>query len=81
VQSAHDRPFDAIILDLQMPVMDGPSMYRELRALPCATPVLLLSAYGAKNAQLELGAEAAMDKPFDPFTLADRVRALARHAP
>jgi CheY-like chemotaxis protein len=67
------RPFDLIVLDLTMPVMDGPTFFRALRALPCGSPVLLLSAYGAQAARRELGAEAAMDKPFDPFLLADRV--------
>jgi two-component system OmpR family response regulator len=71
VRSTHR--FDVIVLDLSMPVMDGRTFYRELRALPCDTPVMLLSAYGGQTARQELGAEAAMDKPFDPFVLGDRV--------
>lgn len=67
---AHER-FDLIVLDLSMPVMDGRACFRALRELPCDTPVLLLSAYGAASAQLELGAEGAMDKPFDPLALVE----------
>jgi CheY-like chemotaxis protein len=74
VRASH--PFDLIVLDLSMPVMDGPTFFRALRALPCETPVLLLSAHGARAARRELGAEAAMDKPFDPFVLAERVRGM-----
>src|SRR5262245_48734363 len=50
VRSTH--PFDLIVLDLQMPVMDGRTFYRRMRELPCDSPVLLLSAYGAASAQL-----------------------------
>ena len=72
--------FDLIILDLSMPVMDGRACYRGLRALPCDTPVLLLSAHGAAEARRELGAQAAMAKPFDPFVLAERVNELVADA-
>ena len=58
--------FDAILLDLQMPVMDGRTFYREMRARGVETPVIILSAYGADAAKEELQAEAAVAKPFDP---------------
>ena len=61
--------FDAIVLDLQMPVMDGRTFYREMRARGFDTPVILLSAYGADAAKKELNAEAAVAKPFDPDVL------------
>ena len=57
---------DAVVLDLEMPVMDGRAFYHRLRAARCMTPVIILSAHGAKQAQRELGADAALDKPFDP---------------
>jgi CheY-like chemotaxis protein len=68
--------FDAIVLDLQMPRMDGRSFFRELRARGNTTPVLILSAYGAQAARRELGAEASVAKPFDPEVLVDAVRQL-----
>src|SRR5687768_1904149 len=55
---------DAIVLDLQMPVMDGRQFYRELRARGLETPVVIVSAYGAEEARRELGAPAAVGKPF-----------------
>ena len=61
--------FDAILLDLQMPVMDGRTFYREMRARGVGTPVIILSAYGANEAREELQAEAAVAKPFDPDDL------------
>jgi two-component system response regulator ResD len=72
------QEYDLIILDLSMPLMDGRTYFRELRALSSRTPVMLLSAFGAETAQRELGAEAALAKPFDPFVLSERVRQLFR---
>jgi len=68
---------DVIVLDLEMPVMDGREFYRELRSRGQDVPVLILSAYNARAAQMELGAEASLDKPFDPTELAARVHELA----
>ena len=60
-----DQQFDLLVLDLQMPVLDGRAMYRELRARGHDVPTLVLSAFGAEAAREELGAEAALRKPFD----------------
>jgi DNA-binding response OmpR family regulator len=68
--------YDLIVLDLQMPNMDGREFFREFRARGGTTPVLLLSAYGALDARHELGAEAAISKPFDPTVLVRAVRLL-----
>jgi DNA-binding response OmpR family regulator len=70
-----ERP-DLIILDLQMPKLDGKAVYRQLRSRGLQTPVLIASAFGAREAQLELGAQAAMEKPFDPDRLVETVRDL-----
>jgi DNA-binding response OmpR family regulator len=60
---------DAIVLDVEMPEMDGRGFFRELRARGDTTPVLIASAYGAREVQRELGAEASVEKPFDPEVL------------
>lgn len=65
---------DALILDLRMPGMDGRTLYREVRARGHLIPVLIASAYGARAAQQELGAEASIDKPFDPERLLEAIR-------
>ena len=54
-----------VILDLHMPVMDGRAFYRALRAGGHQVPVLLLSAESVHTARTELGADAALAKPFD----------------
>src|ERR1700727_3446464 len=65
---------DAILLDVMMPGMDGPTTFRELRKNPATAkiPVLLLTAkvQGADQRRFaDLGVEAVLVKPFDPLTL------------
>lgn len=59
----------AIVLDLEMPVMDGREFYLEIRRSGCYAPVLILSAFDPKGACRELRADAFMEKPFDPDAL------------
>jgi CheY-like chemotaxis protein len=65
---------DAILLDVMMPGMDGPSTFRELRNNPATAkiPVLLLTAKVQSSDQrrfADLGVEGVLFKPFDPMTL------------
>ena len=74
------QDFDLVILDLQMPRMDGRAMFAEMRMQGFTVPVLILSAYGADAARSELQADAALDKPFEVTVLVNRVRSLlSRH--
>lgn len=66
-----------IILDLSMPEMDGREFYRRARDAGLEAPVVILSAYGAADAKKELGAEAALAKPFDTDQLVATVKRLA----
>ena len=66
--SSYPNP-QAIVLDLNMPGLDGRQFYQRARELGYQSPVLILSAYGAHAAQRELGAEAALAKPFEPEIL------------
>ena len=65
---------DAILLDVMMPGMDGPTTFRELRKNPVTAhiPVLLLTAKVQSTDQrrfADLGVNAILFKPFDPLTL------------
>ena len=69
---------DAILLDVMMPGMDGPTTFRELRKNPATEkiPVLLLTAKVQSSDQrrfADLGVESVLFKPFDPMTLADQI--------
>jgi DNA-binding response OmpR family regulator len=69
LEVARSKDIDLIVLDLRMPVLDGRGFFRELRKEGHQIPVLIASAYGARSAQVELGAEGAIEKPFDPDAL------------
>ena len=71
---------DIIILDLAMPVMDGRTFFRELRARGDTTPVLILSAFGAREAARELRADGYVQKPFRPDELAEKIRSVLERA-
>jgi len=69
---------DAILLDVMMPGMDGPTTFRELRKNPvtASIPVLLLTAKVQASDQrrfADLGVQAILFKPFDPLTLSQQV--------
>jgi CheY-like chemotaxis protein len=75
---AIDLQPDAILLDVMMPGMDGPTTFRELRRNPAtsAIPVLLLTAKVQGSDQrrfADLGVEAILFKPFDPLTLSSQI--------
>ena len=79
-----ERP-DAILLDVMMPGLDGPSRLVELRADPATRdiPVVFVTAknQAAKRERLtRLGADGALAKPFDPLKLASDVAATLRWA-
>lgn len=72
--------YDVILLDLQMPRMDGRTFYREMRNRGYDTQVVIVSAYGAEEAKRELKAAAAIPKPLDPDLLVETVQRIAAAA-
>ena len=69
---------DAILLDVMMPDMDGPTTFEQLQALPATRPipVILLTAKvqpGDRRRFSELGVKAVIAKPFDPVDLPAQV--------
>jgi len=76
-------PYEAIILDIAMPRMDGLEVCKRLRAGGDRTPVLMLTARGEVDdrvAGLDVGADDYLVKPFALRELLARVRALLRRA-
>jgi CheY-like chemotaxis protein len=72
------RP-DLVLLDVMMPVMDGPATLRELRKIPevADTPVVFMTAKAQAHEIdkfKEIGAIDVVCKPFDPISLSDTIR-------
>ena len=77
------EPFDALVLDLMLPDMDGLEVCRELRSRS-STPVLMLTARGDaadRIVGLEMGADDYLPKPFEPRELLARLKAILRRGP
>ncbi len=73
--------YDAIVLDILLPEMDGIALCRELRAGDDWTPILILTAMDAVEERitgLDAGADDYLGKPFDFGELLARLRALTR---
>jgi len=73
--------YDAVILDVMLPVKDGFSVCRTIRASGCAVPILMVTARDAVDARIEgldCGADDYLVKPFDFGELLARLRALVR---
>src|SRR5438270_144558 len=78
---ATDGSFDLIILDRMLPVLDGLSVLKALRAARIDTPILILSALasvGDRIEGLECGSDDYLVKPFSFAELLARVNALLR---
>ena len=75
--------YDIVILDVMLPVKDGHTVCRELRASGFRTPILMLTARGAVDDRVEgldSGADDYLAKPFDFKELLARLRALLRRS-
>jgi DNA-binding response OmpR family regulator len=78
------EPYDAVVLDLMLPDIDGLEVCRQLRASSSGVPVLMLTARGDtmdRVVGLEIGADDYMPKPFEPRELLARLRAILRRRP
>ena len=84
LERVSEGAFDAVVLDIMLPGLDGLAVVRRLRAQRNSTPVLILSARGQLDERiegLEAGADDYLPKPFAIKEVVARVRALARRAP
>ena len=81
--ASHGGHFDAVVLDVMMPGLDGPATLARLRdgVLPPTVPIVFLTAKidrADREALVALGAVGTLRKPFDPVTLsAELERVLA----
>ena len=75
--------YDAIILDVMMPKMNGIEVLQKVRAEGVNTPIMMLTAKGEKDDRItgfNAGADDYLPKPFDPDELISRVRAMLRRS-
>ena len=78
---ARTGAYDAVILDVMMPRLDGIQVLERLRSEGVKTPVMMLTARGQKDDRItgfNAGADDYLPKPFDPDELLSRVRAILR---
>lgn len=77
------EPFDAVVLDIGLPKLDGITVLKKWRAAGRTMPVLILTArdtWHEKVAGIDAGADDYLTKPFHMEELLARVRALIRRA-
>jgi two-component system OmpR family response regulator len=75
--------YDLVVLDVELPALDGFEVLRRLRARKSKTPVLMLTARDALHDRvkgLDLGADDYVVKPFEMAEIEARVRALIRRS-
>lgn len=75
--------YDAVILDVMMPKMDGITVLEKLWSEGVSTPIMMLTAKGRKDDRItgfNAGADDYLPKPFDPDELLSRVRAILRRS-
>ena len=93
VTLAHDGPrgldlalashWDAVLLDIRLPGLNGLDLCRELRAQTPHVPIMMLTARGGELDRvlgLELGADDYLSKPFSVLEMQARVKALLRRS-
>ncbi len=80
IAKATDRPPDLILLDIQLPVMDGYAVARALREVPAlkVVPVVAVTSYampGDREKALASGCSGYIEKPINPGTFLDEMEA------
>jgi DNA-binding response OmpR family regulator len=81
LQALQVKPYDLLILDLNLPELDGLSLLRKLRPLRPNLPILVLTGMSGIEERvlaLDSGADDYLTKPFSFYELAARTRALLR---
>lgn len=79
----HKRTLDLAVLDVLMPKLDGREVLRRLRRNGNNLPIILLTQVGGTTERalaLEEGADDYLNKPFDPYELLARIKAVLRRS-
>lgn len=81
VDAVREEPFDAIVMDVEMPQLNGWDAVRQIRTLPNGdqVPIIMFTAYGNSddlNRAKDAGADDLMQKPLLPQELLTRINAL-----
>lgn len=82
IAAAQTRPPELILLDIQLPEMDGYAVARALRGNPAlaAVPIVAVTSYaldGDRHRALTAGCDAYIEKPIDPDSFGAEVEAAA----
>jgi DNA-binding response OmpR family regulator len=83
LEKGRSRPFDAIVLDIMLPGLDGLTVARSLRSSGIGTPILMLTARDSVPdivRGLDVGADDYLTKPFSFEVLAARLRVISRRS-
>lgn len=80
---AVSKPFDLIILDVILPIMNGFEVCRKIREKNVSVPILMLTALGTTDDKLDgfsAGADDYLVKPFEFMELLARIKALSKRS-
>ena len=78
IRSLKEKPFDVMVLDLKMPVMDGITTLQEMKKLNLLTEVLILTGHGSMDTAfqaIEMGAYDYVTKPCEIAELVSKIEA------
>lgn len=83
LEEARSGRFDLVLLDIQLPGMDGHAVARELRRIPAldGVPIVAVTSYamlGDRERCLEAGCTGYVEKPINPDTFLDEVVSYVR---
>lgn len=74
IEKVKERPFDAVLLDIKLPGMDGVEVHRRIRALRPDARVAMMTAYAVEDRvrdAIQAGAETVFYKPLDMDAVID----------
>lgn len=77
VESARSAEYDFILLDIQLPDIDGLEVLKRIRALGIGKPVIAVTSHamaGDRTRLLEAGCDGYIEKPIDPEHIVDQIR-------